>query len=149
MTWLAAIFLFAQTVVPEVRTAADSVFKSANAAPEAHKLAGIYRQAGFIDEFAHVAITDDLQIAFERHGNSGLVEANVGTLKVDSYNLDVTWKYPEEHPIHPTVDRRLVLIQWGEALVLVPRSRIHRFCINVRENRGSFLIGTLLVNPPA
>ncbi len=94
MTWLAAIFLFAQTVVPEVRTAADSCFKSANAAPEAHKLAGIYRQAGFIDEFAHVAITDDLQIAFERHGNSGSSRQMSARLK----SIVTIWMLPGNTP---------------------------------------------------
>lgn len=135
ITCIAAILLFSQTVVPEVRSAADSVFKSANAAPEAHELAGIYKQAVFVDEFAHVAITDDLQIAFERHGNSGLVEANVGTLKVDGSKLEITWKHPEQHSNHPTVNTQLLLIEWGQALILVPTSRIHRFCINARENR--------------
>ncbi len=138
LTFLATVLLLSQTsagIDASIRKEVEAVFAAAEAESESHKWAGIYDQAVFVDEYARIAITADGKVAHERYGTPGLIEANVGELRLDAENIDITWKHTEKLLIRPTVERELLLVSWGEALILVPRSRVHGFCINARENR--------------
>lgn len=134
MIAILAIMLLAQVDV-DLKNESEAVFASARSVTADHKLAGIYGDVGYIDEITSIAITVDSRIAFERHGCTGLIEANVGTFEQDGECLQVEWHYPVQHPNRPTVSKQLLLVPWGQALFLVPKARMHRFCIDARENR--------------
>ena len=138
LTFLATVLLLSQTsagIDASIRKEVEAVFAVAVAESASHKWAGIYDQAVFVDEYARIAITADGRIAHERYGTPGLIEANVGELRLDGENIDITWKHSEKFSNRPTVEKELLLVSWGEALILVPRSCVHGFCINARENR--------------
>lgn len=138
-TFLSAVFLLLQAssgVDSSLRKEVEAVFAAAEAESVNHKWAGIYEQAVQDDVYARIAITADGRIAFERYGASGLIEANVGALRMDGENIDIAWKHSEKFPNRPTVEKEQLQVSWGEALILVPRSCVHGFCINARENRG-------------
>lgn len=138
LTFLSAVFLLLQTsagVDPSIRKEVEAVFAAAEAKSLSHTWAGIYEQAVQDDVYARIAITGDRRIAIERYGTPGLIEANVGELRMDGENIDIAWKHSEKFSNRPTVEKEQLLVSWGEALILVPRSRVHGFCINARENR--------------
>ncbi len=76
---------------------------------------------------------------FLPHGIFGVHAGNCGAIEVKNSEISVTFKYAEERSTgFPT---QLLIVPWGDAYFLVPKGRIHGFCLAARESKP-FLLST-------
>ncbi len=111
-----------------------------------HAWAGKYRGHLGIDTFTLLYVAPETGIAYEANDNSGVHESNAGSVDVSDSEMSITWRHAENHLNVPTIERKLLIVPWGDVVFLVPQCAVHRFCLDARQHPKRLLSTELVRN---
>ncbi len=101
-----------------------------------HPWAGLYQSSGGTDTVLQLWLAPKSGIAYQDYGNAGVSDTNHGSISVKGAIAHATWALDPKsamHALYPNVEKDLVIIPWDDLVFVVPRSLIHRFCLDAKE----------------
>jgi hypothetical protein len=101
-----------------------------------HPWAGLYQSSGGTDTGLKLWLAPKSGVAYKEYGNAGISDSNHGSISVNGANVHVTWALESQsamHALYPNVEKDLVIVPWDDLVFVVPRSLIHRFCLDAKE----------------
>ena len=90
------------------------------------------------DTFVTIFVSAKHGLALLEHGIFGVHAGNVGSIQVENSEITVTLKHEERFLW--SFSTQLLIIPWGDTYFLVPRGRVHGFCLVAKE-RPQWLLG--------
>ena len=105
-----------------------------------HTWAGVYQDSGGTDTVLKLWLAPKSGIAYQDYGNAGISDTNHGSIFVNGAIVHVTWAQEPKsamHALYPWVEKELVIVPWDDLVFVVPRSLIHRFCLNAKQKSKS------------
>ena len=149
---IAVFHSFACAQEPKLDRLRDTEFEIAKIRSEIgelgeHPWAGEFAISGGTDTGVVLFIAPKSGIAYQEYGNAGVSDANYGVFTVDESSIRIAWKIKPKSEIaalFPSVEDDLVIVPWSDAVFLIPRCSIHRFCITAREQPRYATIGNLV-----
>ncbi len=89
------------------------------------------------DTYTSIFVSVKHGIATNEHGVSGVHAGNCGVIEVKNSEIFVSFKYAEDQSTgFPT---QLLIVPWGDAYFLVPKGRIHGFCLDAKKGKPFLL----------
>lgn len=127
--------LVAQPMRIDDRERATEIFKIRDAIRQAKgTLAaweGEYSGDHGADTFVEIFVSAKHGLALLEHGIFGIHAGNVGSIQVENSEITVTLKHKDR--IHGSFSTHLLIIPWGDTYFLVPRGRVHGFCLRAKD----------------
>ena len=113
-----------------------------------HPWAGLYQSSGGTDTVLQLWLAPKSGIAYQDYGNAGVSDTNHGSISVKGAIVHATWALDPKsalNALYPNVEKDLVIIPWDDLVFVVPRSLIHRFCLDAKEKSKNPLFSMALV----
>lgn len=90
------------------------------------------------DTFVTIFVSAKHGLALLEHGIFGVHAGNVGSIRVENSEITVTFKHEERFP--GSCSTHLLIVPWGDTYFLVPKGRVHGFCLRAKD-RPQWLLG--------
>ncbi len=101
-----------------------------------HPWAGMYHSYSGEDSGLTLWLAPKSGIAYQEYGNAGISDTNHGSVSVNGAIVHGTWALEPKsamRALYPSVEKDLVIVPWDDLVFVVPRSLIHRFCLDAKE----------------